>query len=227
MAKRTWRAAPWSLRGKPEGKRRGPRRRNTLRHQCIRLVLPSTPAVNAGQRQRARLRNVSAVKPLASAWHSGAWVSVPTALPRPDGTGRHTRGTRKGKRGKGRGSGNGGGDDWRRARRHGQRERGEGERRRAKGRPSRLETRQRRNHPSKVKGRRSTCQDTSPPRRTYVSGRSTETGYMQIPARTWTAASKTTRHVRRGGVTLQSCHQGTMKRRVGRSADGLSGRCGE
>ena len=55
------------MKGKTEGWRRGRRRQNTPRHQCIRLVLPSTPAVNAGQRQRARARDASAVKPLASA----------------------------------------------------------------------------------------------------------------------------------------------------------------
>ena len=55
------------IEGKTEGRRRGRRRRNTPRHQCTRIVLPSTPAVNAGQPRRARPRDASAVKPLASA----------------------------------------------------------------------------------------------------------------------------------------------------------------
>ena len=55
-----------SQREKTEGRRRERCRRNTPRHQCIRLVLPSTPAVNASQRRRSRPRNVSVAKLLAS-----------------------------------------------------------------------------------------------------------------------------------------------------------------
>ena len=46
--------------------RRGRRQRKTPWHQCICLVLPSTPAVNVGQHQHARPREASAAKPIAS-----------------------------------------------------------------------------------------------------------------------------------------------------------------
>ena len=70
--------------------------------------------------------------------------------------------------------------------------------------------------------RAATCPGTSRPRRTYVSGRSTGTGFTGTWARILTAASQMTRRGKRGGVTLRSCHQGAMTCRVGRLADGLS-----
>ena len=50
------------------------------------------------------------------------------------------------------------------------------------------------------------------PRRTYVSGRSTETGIMPILARIWTEASVTTWRGRYGSVISRSCYRGAMTR---------------
>ena len=66
----------------------------------------------------------------------------------------------------------------------------------------------------------------SRPRRNYVSGRSKGTGFTGTRSHISTAASKTTWRGRRGGMTLRSCHRGATTRRVGRSADGSSGRWG-
>ena len=81
-----------------------------------------------------------------------------------------------------------------------------------------------RGHHRRAKGRQSTSQFTHLPRRTYVSRRSTETGYMPTLAPTLTEASATTRRGRRGGVTLWSCHRDAMTRQVGESGGGSSGR---
>ena len=56
------------------------------------------------------------------------------------------------------------------------------------------------------KGRREAIRGTLRPRRTSVSGRSTETGSMPTLAHTSTAESATTWRGKRGGVTSRSCH---------------------
>ena len=78
----------------------------------------------------------------------------------------------------------------------------------------------------KGRGRAAMCLGTSRPRRTYVSGRSMGTGFMGTRAHILTAASTMNQRGKRGDVTLRSCHRGAMTRRVGRSADSLSGRWG-
>ena len=75
-------------------------------------------------------------------------------------------------------------------------------------------------------GRAAMCPGTSQPWRTYVSGRSTGTGFTGTRAHISTAASNTTRRGRRGGVTLRSCNRGATTRGVGRLADGSSVRWG-
>ena len=76
------------------------------------------------------------------------------------------------------------------------------------------------------RGRAAMCPGTSLPRRTYVSGRSTGTGFTGTRAHISTAASKTTRRGKRGGLTLRSCHRGAMARQAGSSDNGSWGRCG-
>ena len=98
MAKRNQRANRSRSKRKMGVRRRGRRRRLTPRHQYIRLVLPSTPAVNAGPRQRARPQDVSAARPLAPVCHVDVWGGVPTSRPRPDGM---RSGTRREQRGRG------------------------------------------------------------------------------------------------------------------------------
>ena len=107
MAKRIWSALRSILKEKTEKRRRGRRRRLTPRHQHIRIFLLSTPDANAGPRQRARPRNVSAARPLALACHVGVWGGVPTSRPRLDWT-RSGQGREKSQWRWGRGSESGG-----------------------------------------------------------------------------------------------------------------------
>ena len=193
-----------------EGRRRGRRRWNTPRHQYIQLVLPLTPAANAGQRRRSRPRDASAARPIASACHAGFWSSVSTARSRLD---RNRRGARGSQRGRGQGSASGeGGKRSRHTRRIKRRGRNQGKRRRRKARESRTGTRIRRRHQRMARGQRETSQAITQPQRTYISGRSTETEFMPIEARIWTEASVTTWRGRRGGTTSQSCYLGAMTR---------------
>ena len=74
-----------------------------------------------------------------------------------------------------------------------------------------------------AEGEAATCPGKSRPRRTYVTGRSTGTGFTGTRARILPTASMTTRHGKRGGMTLWSYYQGAMTRRVGRSAAGSLG----
>ena len=200
MSKQIWRAVRWISNGKTEGSRRGRRRRNTQWNQRNRLVLPSTPAVNACQRWRARPCDASVAMPLASVWHAGSWGGVPTAPHRLDGKGRYSRRTRRRKQERGRWSAIGGKEMWKRMRHNARRERKQGQRWRVKGRTSRPEAGRRRRHQRTARGQQETCQDINPPRRTYVSGRSTETGFIPILACIWTEASATIRSGRRGGI---------------------------
>ena len=65
------------------------------------------------------------------------------------------------------------------------------------------------------KGRAGMRPGTSRPRKTYVSGRSTETGSTGTRSHTWTAGLPETVRGRGGGVTLRSCHRDSTKRRAG------------
>ena len=197
MAKWTWRSVWSRSKGKTEGRRRGRHRRITPRHQHIRLVLPLTPAVNTGPRWRARPRDASAARPLASACHAGVWSSVSTTRPRLDGK---RRGARVTQRERGQGNARGVGEkrrgDSRRIKRR-ESDRGERWRRLARARGARTRWR----HQWRAKGRRGTSRDKTLPRRTYISGRSTETGCMPIQALIWTKASVTTQRGRCGSMT--------------------------
>ena len=177
-----------------EGRRRRQHRRITPQHQHIRLVMPSTPAANAGPRRRARPRGASAPRPLAPVCHAVVWSGVSTAHPRPDGTRCGARRTQRGWGNASGGRGNQRGDS-QHIRRRG---RNRGERRRREARERRVGTRR---HHWRAKGRWGTSRVTPLPRRTYVSRRSTETGYMPTLAPTLTEASATTRRGRLGGVT--------------------------
>ena len=64
----------------------GRRLRHTPQNQHNQLVLLSTPDANAGPRQRARPRDASAARLLVPACSANVLGSVPTSLPRPDGT---------------------------------------------------------------------------------------------------------------------------------------------
>ena len=140
-------------------------------------------------------------RPLASACHAGVWSGVSTARPRLNRKRRGARGSHRERRW---GSASGGGEKIRRdSRRIKRRERDRGKRRRQKARASRMGTRRRRRHQRRERGQRETSQAITQPRRTYVSGRYTETGFMPIQARIWTKASVTTWRGRRGGVTLR------------------------
>ena len=106
------------------------------------------------------------------------------------------------RRERGQGSERGFGEKQRReSRLNTRRERDRGKRRRGKARKSRPGAQQRRHHQREARGRGETCQAITLIRRTYVSGRSTETGFMPIQARIWTEVSVTTQRDRRGGVT--------------------------
>ena len=86
--RRRWLIEPavqsFKIEGEIEGRRRGWRWRLTPRHQHIQVILLSTPDVNAGPRRRARMRYVSAARPLAFVCHFDVWGGVPTSLPIPD-----------------------------------------------------------------------------------------------------------------------------------------------
>ena len=66
------------------------------------------------------------------------------------------------------------------------------------------------------KGRAGMRPDTSRPRKTYVSGRSTDTRSKVTREHTWLAGSRKTERGRGGGVNSQSCHREATKRRAGR-----------
>ena len=143
-----------------------------------------------------------------------------TAHPRPNRT---ICGARREQRGRVNASSGGGKRRGysRRNRRNRRRRRDQGKKRRREAMENRADTRR---HLWRAKGRQGTIRVTPLPQRTYVSGRSTETGSTSTMAPTLMEAPATTRHGRRGGVTLRSCHRGAMTRQVGELGGGSSGR---
>ena len=190
--------------------------------------MPAAPAVNAGTSRLARSRVAPAIGPAATSCPVGVWCRAPTSRPRPDRTSseRHREGQWE-ERVSGRGRGGTGaerGDRPGRVRR--ERTRGkktpQGEamphpylhgRETARRRGSWSTTRQ--GEKRRGEGRAEMNLGTTRPSRTYVSGRSTDTGYTGTRALIWTAGYRMTGSGKGGGVTSGSCHRGATKSRAG------------